>query len=348
MRLVLAYKNFSRETEISHIGLGISTLNISKSLIAEGYRSEIWPVFGGDELWSRLNAEEKKGDPVTHVVIAALFIPTAYVAKICMRFPQTKFAINCHSNVGFLQAEPQAIVMIREALELESGMPNFHIGGNSERFARAVSNAYGAPVISLPNLYYLGNSQTPTFPHLWRGGTLRIGAFGAGRIFKNFSSAVVAAIEIGRLLKAETELWVNAKRTDGAGNSVERTAIAWTKNVPGFKLRLYDWADWSKFRNLLATMHLLLQPSYTESFNLVTADAVAVGVPTVVSPAIYWVPEYWKAEPDDADNIARTGMHLITYSQSALDGLTAIQAHNEKSLEQWIKFLGPLLSNRNK
>jgi hypothetical protein len=33
-------------------------------------------------------------------------------------------------------------------------------------------------------------------------------------------------------------------------------------------------------------VHLLLQPSFTQSFNVVTADGVHQGVPSVVSDAI--------------------------------------------------------------
>ena len=61
------------------------------------------------------------------------------------------------------------------------------------------------------------------------------------------------------------------------------------------KLVENGWQSWPKFRQSVAHMHLLLQPSYTESFNMVTADGVAEGVPSVVSHAIDWAPEHWKA-----------------------------------------------------
>jgi hypothetical protein len=66
------------------------------------------------------------------------------------------------------------------------------------------------------------------------------------------------------------------------------------------------WQSWPQFRQSVAHMHLLLQPSYTESFNMITADGVAEGVPSVVSHAIDWTTDQWKAMMDDVlDNRPR-------------------------------------------
>jgi hypothetical protein len=50
-------------------------------------------------------------------------------------------------------------------------------------------------------------------------------------------------------------------------------------DLPGVKLVLNGWQSWPRFRKIVGHMHLLLQPSYTESFNMVTADGVVEGVP---------------------------------------------------------------------
>ena len=33
---------------------------------------------------------------------------------MCADFPETQFAVNCHSNLGFLQADPSAMRLVRE------------------------------------------------------------------------------------------------------------------------------------------------------------------------------------------------------------------------------------------
>jgi hypothetical protein len=86
-------------------------------------------------------------------------------------------------------------------------------------------------------------------------------------------------------------------------------------------------------------MHLLLQPSYTESFNMVTADGVAEGVASVVSSAIDWVPKYWQACPDTVLDIARVGRQLLRDPQAPADGYRALQAHNRAGQAAWRAYL---------
>jgi hypothetical protein len=86
-------------------------------------------------------------------------------------------------------------------------------------------------------------------------------------------------------------------------------------------------------------MHLLIQPSYTESFNMVTADGVAEGVPSVVSHAIDWAPSHWKASVDDVREIARVGRYLLSDPHGPADGLAALIRHNREGLESWKRYL---------
>jgi len=174
---------------------------------------------------------------------------------------------------------------------------------------------------------------------LYRSGTLRIGAFGATRPLKNFMSAAGAALEISRSLKADLELWVSAGRTEGGGDGILRAAHAMLDGVPGVRLVENGWQPWPKFRRSVGHMHLLLQPSYTESFNMVTADGVAEGVPSVVSEAVDWAPEHWKASSDDVLDIARVGGHLLNDPNAAADGLEALEHHNCDGLKAWLDFI---------
>jgi hypothetical protein len=110
--------------------------------------------------------------------------------------------------------------------------------------------------------------------------------------------------------------------------------------VPGVKLIENGWQSWPKFRQTVAHMHLLLQPSYTESFNMVTADGVVEGVPSVVSSAIDWAPEHWKADIDDVLDIARAGRYLLRDPNAAQEGMDALVSHNRDGITAWLSFLG--------
>jgi len=100
----------------------------------------------------------------------------------------------------------------------------------------------------------------------------------------------------------------------------------------------HDWQTWDGFIKLIGEMDLLIQVSYTESFNLITADGILMGVPSVVSPVIWWAPDEWKADPDDTMNVAETGIKLLTTPQNYL-GYSALEKNNKKSLKYWLEFL---------
>jgi hypothetical protein len=300
--ILLCYKNFSKDCNVSHIGLGCTALYTCKTLVQNGYRARAVPILGAEELMSIIEACADR-DPVTHVIVMAQFIPTEWFAKLCRKFPWVKFAVNCHSNIGFLQAEPNAIKLLREAIDLETGTTNFHACGNNKRFVNAMERSYGRPLQFLPNLYHLHGNE-PIHRPSYNGGTLRIGAFGSHRIYKNFSTAIDAALILAHDLKTSAEIWINSGRTDGTGNVVYRTALAWTKDVPGIELKELHWTTWPDFRKWLGSMHVLLQPSYTETFNNVTADGVCEGTASVVSDVIDWCPHHWKASSDDSVHVA--------------------------------------------
>jgi hypothetical protein len=116
---------------------------------------------------------------------------------------------------------------------------------------------------------------------------------------KTLMTAAASAIEIARGLRAPLDLWLSAARAEGGGETVLAAVREMVGGLPNVNLVLNGWQSWPKFRKVVAHMHLLLQPSYTESFNMVTADGVAEGVPSVVSEAVDRAPEYWKAKVDD-------------------------------------------------
>lgn len=332
-RLILAYKNFAANLNISHIGLGVSALNTCKFLRRSGIIADVWPIVSARDLRERLER-----DPATHVVIMAPWILSADLHALAAAHSNTRFAMNCHSNVGFLQADSNGVRLVREAMEVEAGTHNFHLAGNSLKFCLWIRSAYSRPCTYLPNLYYLEADHLPWRP-LYSGATLRIGAFGATRPLKNFMSAAGAALEISRRYKTNLELWVSAGRTEGGGDSILRSARAMLDGLPHVKLVENGWQSWPKFRQSVAHMHLLLQPSYTESFNMVTADGVAEGVPSVVSHAIDWVPGHWQAMMDDVLDIARVGRYLLTDPYAPQDGLDALKSHNAEGLKSWQAFL---------
>jgi hypothetical protein len=166
---------------------------------------------------------------------------------------------------------------------------------------------------------------------------LRIGAFGATRVLKNLLTSAGAALEIANARRADLEFWISSGRSEGAGSVVEAVRQM-LNSLPSVKLVENGWQTWPQFRQTVRHMHLLLQPSYTESFNVVTADGVAEGVPSVVSEAIDWAPRSWKAPVDDANAMALVGLRLLASRWARRQGLAALKTHNRRALEAWAEF----------
>jgi glycosyl transferase family 4 len=332
LSVVLAYKNFAANRNISHIGLGVAAINTAKVLRRENMKTDVWPILNAADLRQKLSSAWAE-----HVIISAPWIPAAELQGLANDFPDTHFAVNCHSNVGFLQADRNGVKLMREVMELEMGTPNVHMAGNSHRFCSWVKSAFGVPCAYLPNLYFLDDCSARQMP--WRGGTLRIGVFGATRPLKNLMSAAGAALEIARRLRAPLELWLSGGRTEGGGDTILAAVREMLNGLPGVSLHSNGWQSWPNFRKTVSHMHLLLQPSYTESFNMVTADGVAEGVPSVVSTAIDWAPDDWKAEVDDVLDIARTGRRLLHDEHAADEGRTALAAYVADGLHAYRRYL---------
>ena len=334
VNVAIVHRSYETSPNVSHAGLGICAINTSKTLNQNRIVSQVWPLSSADKIEENLN--ENPG--VTHVVIQAPWVPTNDLYKLVTKFNRIQFAVNCHSNVGFLQTEPNAMTRMIDLLELQQATNNIHCSGNTSFFTDWMTNAYQAPCTLLPNLYYL-DAHADTHRPLWNGGLLKIGIFGAPRPQKNVMTAVAGAIELAQMLKAQTEIWVNSGRNETHGKTILEACRRAIARNPYCTFKEYPWAFWPEFRRHIGSMNILFQPSYTESFNQVSADGVATGVPSVVGPAIRWAPKYWKCDTDSAHSVAIVGHALLHNPYAQRDGLMALRHHNEWGLTYWEKFL---------
>lgn len=340
----MVYKNFAAAAGISHIGLGVAALNTSRTLRSLGYDVEVWPCRTAADLTARLDAAQREAPargrhPVSHVVISAPWIPTVELQGILTRFGDVNFAVVSHSNVGFLAADRNGIRLLRQEIALVDGTHNFTLAGNSQKFVDAWAAMYGATVAWLPNLYDVSaikhvGQRTPWQP----GQTLRVGIFGATRPLKNMVTATAAAIELASSLKNDVEVWMNTGRTEGGG-FVREAVNELVEGLPHVRLKEAGWQAWPDFRRVVGNMHVLLNPSYTESFNMVTADGITMGVASVVSEAIDWVPTDWQASVDDVGAVARKARRLLGDPLAVNEGQRALRKYVKHGTHAWEKWL---------
>lgn len=334
---MICYKNFAAWKGISHIGLGVSA-----SLNAEVLNKHSIPAV---VLPSRHNVDIVEGireynshhhhHKLTNVIISAPWLSMKDLRSMVTHFKHINFAVLCHSNVGFLQADPNGTRLLREGLAFSQEVPNFTIAGNSEKFVEWMETAYGVPVVLLPNMYPIIGATKPWLDK----GPIRIGVFGAVRPQKNVITAAGGAVALSRLMDRPVELWLNSGREEGGTGTLMNALRQLTANIPGFELKNSPWAPWQEFKEIVRSMDLLIQVSYTESFNMVTADGISVGVPSVVSDAIDWAPKEWKAHADDALDVAKVGVRLLIDEELRCKGTHALKEHNHKALRHWKHYL---------
>jgi glycosyltransferase involved in cell wall biosynthesis len=342
IRVAIVFKNFASWTGLSHIGLNVAALTNARVLNQNGIHATVFPVKNNIDLVDAINEYNREHEVgLTHVVISAPWLSRRDMEALIQGFPQIQFAVESHSNVGFLQADPQGMRVLREVQELARLYPNIKTAGNSARFVDWMRLAYSEPVALLPNLYPL----VPVSNRHWDGKrTVKIGIFGAVRPQKNFMTAAAAAVAMYRMLNVghafiPVELHMSCGG-EGDGGNVSYAITELCAHIPGFTLIRHSWGPWEEFIELIAQMDIMLQPSYTESFNMITADGIFVGVPSVVSTAITWVPKKWQADSDDALGIARVGVELLRDPSAAKKGLKALKNHNEYGIHYWKLFFG--------
>jgi hypothetical protein len=344
VRIALVYKNFAAHKGVSHIGLGVAALNTSLTLRNLGYWVDVWPCNTAADIKKRLDDSREQAvsrgeHPVSHVVISAPWLAPIELQGLLSNNNDVEFAVVSHSNIGFLMADPNGIRLLRAYIELEAGHHNFVLGGNCEKFVKAWTQMYGARMIYLPNLYDVTSIRSIGTRQPWHHGQpLRIGVFGATRPLKNMVSATAAAVELGTALKNDVEIWISSGRDEGAG-TVKQAMTQLVTGLPHTKIVQAGWRSWPDFRAVVRNMHVLLQPSYTESFCMIVADGIAEGVASVVGEAVDWAPLDWVANTDNVNDIARTARRLLLDPYAVNEGQAALRRYVLNGSQAWTMYL---------
>ena len=346
-RVILAVKNFAKIPGVCHIGLGVTANNTMRVLRRKGVHVECWSIYGKDnaaELVMLKNqlakaAEAPNARPITHVVISApSWIQPAGFAELSMLWPDTMFVQLNHSGAAYLSIDKFGIRNIRDVAAMQQQAHNVLVAANNERVAKSLSGICGTPILYLPNLYDTESFVNPAVPQRLDN-TLRVGSFGASRPWKNQLNAAQASILIAKALGCNLELYVNSKRPDGGERMIESRLELFDK-LPGCKLIDVPWAPWPKFRDITANMHLLVQPSFDETFNVCTADGIAENVPSVTTSAIEWTPTSWWGHAEDPSDLMRVGVSLLHAPAHAVhEARTLLKKYVGNATTRWLDFV---------
>lgn len=339
-RVILTVKNWSTVPGVCHIGLGVTAMCTVKVLRRAGVNAEAWSVQNYKQLNDRLAKETSDPNslPISHVIISApSWISPEQFGQLCFDYTNTEFVELNHSGCAYLSIDKNGIKNIREDIDLEQATHNMRVAGNNHRFTKWASDCFGFNCLLLPNLYDVCSYVNPIPPRRL-GDTLRIGSFGAGRPWKNQLTAAEAAVQLGKRLGVNVELYVNSKRPDGGERMIESRKELFD-NLPGFKLIDVEWQRWPKFRAIVSRMHVMFQPSFDETFNVVTADGIAEGVPSVTTSALEWTPENWWCKPEDPFSLVTVAMGLLYDQHAVVEAREKLDRYVQSGLGLWLDYL---------
>lgn len=282
------------------------------------------------------------------VFIQAIWVPPYKMLELLNieRHKSREWFIRIHSKTPFIANEGIAFDWITKYADISRQFKNFILAPNSIEFHN-ILNCLRIPNTFLPNMYDLKvtgyefskfrKDITHVFNEKQNRPVLDIGCFGAIRPMKNQLIQAIAALEFGKKVKKPIRFHINSSRLEQNGLSVYKNIKAiYDKEYPNNNLVEHGWYSHYDFLKIVAHMNICLQVSFSETFNITTADAVSQCVPIVVSEDIEWMPKHAKANPNDVDDIVEKMLHNYEDCVShAIKNIQFLALHNIESRKVW-------------
>ena len=316
-----------------HLSSGLlnSATFVCNMLKENGITAEIVDVIDNNSI----DREVSRFKP-THVIIEALWVVPQKFEILHKLHPSVKWIIRLHSETPFLSMEGIAVDwLIRYHMMRHSH--NIAIAANSYRMLRDLQAMLDTrDVMYLPN-YYPVDFKVPN-PKPSDSHTVEIGSFGAIRPLKNQFIQALAAKEFADSLGKKLIYHINGGRIEGKGEPILKNIRSLFANSPHHILVEHEWLEHSDFIKLIRNMDMGLQLSFSETYNIVTADFVNQNVPVVVSDEISWVNWMYKADPNELDDIIRKMKFAYTFRKIGIHKLNKknLQVNSDDARVTWV------------
>lgn len=276
-------------------------------------------------------------------IIEAFWCPPYKFDDLYKVLPNLKFVVRNHSETPFLANEGIAFGWNIEY----SKKPNVYVAPNSKRMFHdneILFDSLDIPrekILYLPNFYYFG--EHGPLPSIWKEEkeVLDIGCFGAIRPLKNHMMQAIAAIKVADKWGKKLRFHINGNRVEGKGDPILKNLRQTFEKHDVHELVEWDWTDAKEFRSKLKGMDAVLQVSFSETFNIVAADATDAGVPVVGSKEIVWLTDCAKAEPTNVDDIAYRLEIALGFRGPGIVFMNRrkLISYNNASIKAWEKVL---------
>lgn len=283
-------------TKDGHSGLFWSSKFVADMLQDAGVEARFVEVFDN----TFIDAEITKFNPDI-VVIEALWVVPEKFDELQAINPNVRFVVLLHSDTPFLADEMIAVKWLRAYADRGVTLATNSVKMLSDLKTLLSLESDFDKVLYLPDFYPVRHLHSRQKNESME---IDIGCFGAIRSLKNQLIQAIAAIKFANKIGKMLNFHVNASEVDKDGQPILnnlRALFAGTAHT----LVEDKWLDHEAFLESLKGIDLGMQVSFTETFDIVAADMVSSGVPTVVSPEVVWASASILALPTDGGMIAR-------------------------------------------
>jgi hypothetical protein len=324
-------------------GLANSARFINDMLVQEGIQSRMVEVIDNNDI----DREVYNYRP-THVIIEAFWVVPEKFEVLQALHPTVNWIIRSHSEIPFLAQEGPAMDWLIRYVNYR----NVCVSSNSEAGARDFRNVIVSAypewpveeierkVILLPNFYPVRSLQEKRKKKV--SDIIDIGCFGAVRPLKNQLIQAVAALEYARIMGKQLRFHINADRPEQGGQSCLANLRALFSSASNAELVEHSWMGHEKFLALLSEMDIGMQVTFTETFNIVSADMVVRRLPIVVSEEVIWAHHWCKAKCTDSEDIVEKLLRITDWRFSALTrylNLQGLKGYSSLSKKIWLDYL---------
>jgi len=334
----------------SHVGLSTGLYNSAKfmydMLINHGLESKMVIVIDNNDI----DREVTQYKP-THVVIEALWVVPSKFNILQKLHPDVKWIIRLHSEMPFMAGEGIAMDWVGDYLTYK----NVVIACNAPRmlgeiklYAKLIkklsNNAINNKIIYLPN-YYPQDYKIKEFN--FDKDTIDIACFGAVRLLKNHLVQAFGALDFASSINKKLRFHINAGRIEMKGEPVMHNLQGLFQHLTsqGHQLVKHNWVPREKFISICAQMDIGLQVSFSETFNIVSADLISQGIPLVGSSEIPWLMDStsnitnFTANPTDSKSISHALYYTYKYStENVLQYQHSLTEYTSKTKDIWYKY----------
>ena len=272
----------------------------------------------------------------THVFIEALWVVPEKMRVLSFLYPNVKWIVRIHSNTPFIANEGIAIDWIKGYAEL--GLSNVFIAPNSKSCLYDLSLIVPKDrLIYLPNYYQFSKKKHQTKHD---DSIVKVGCFGSIRPLKNQLIQAIAAIGFADAINKKLEFHINSQRVEQRGNNALKNIRSLFKNSR-HTLVEHEWLEHDAFLSVIGSMDINMQVSFTETFNIVSADSVSQFVPVVVCSDISWVNKQFSASPIDTADIIAKMKKVFNSDRNQITSFNWLSLHSYNTVSKmvWLRYL---------